>query len=216
MGFGIMFLGYFFMYLGSFTTLGMYTAIVGSAIILFSLKELIYQNKCFVASALLAILLVLDSIAVVFVNLFVSDTGTLYSILFYARDIIAAALNIMLMVSIFVISKSVSLPKIQAKAVVTLIFIALYVMGMALCNTVLRSNELLQSRIYPASVVCQLLAYIIGLITVFNSYMRICYAEDKDMTRKTGVAPMDFLNDKLNRAMTPKEKRMDVNKKNKK
>ena len=55
-----------------------------------------------------------------------------------------------------------------------------------------------------------------GLITVFNSYMRICYEDDKDMTKKTGVSPMDFLNDKLNVAMTPKEKRMNNDRKKKK
>lgn len=216
MGFGIMFLGYFFMYIGSFTTLSTYTAIVGSAIILFSLKELIYQNKCFLASAIISILLVFDAIAVVFVDLLMSDTSLAYSILFYSRDILAAALNVMLMISIFVISKEVKLPKIQAKSVITLLFIGVYVICTILCNTVFVSNELMQSRFYPVSVVCQFIAAVIGLVTVFNSYMRICYEDDKDMTKKTGVSPMDFLNDKLNMAMTPKEKRMNNDRKKKK
>ena len=215
MGFGIMFLGYFFMFVGSFTTLSTYTAIVGSAIILFSLKELIYQNKCFVASAVISILLVLDAIGVVFVDLLFPDMKALLDILSYVKNILAIALNTMLMVAIFVISKGVKLPKIQAKAVVTLGFIALQVIGAVLCSTAFKGNEMVWSRLYPVTVICQFIACVIGLITVFNSYMRICYADDKDMTKKTGVAPMDFLNDKLNRAMTPKEKRIN-NRKNKK
>ena len=216
MGFGIMFLGFFFMYIGSFTALSTYTAIVGSAIILFSLKELVYQNKCFLVSAVISILLVFDSIAVVFVDLFLSDTSLAYSILFYSRDILAAALCIVLMVSIFIISKCVKLPKIQANAVITLVFVGIYVIFTVLCNTAFRNNELMQSRFYPVSVVCQFLAAVMGLVTVFSSYMRICYEDDKDMTKKTGVSPMDFLNDKLNMAMTPKEKRMNNDRKKKK
>ena len=47
MGFGIMFLGFFFLYIGAITPLNVFTAIIGSAIILLSLKELVYQNKLF-------------------------------------------------------------------------------------------------------------------------------------------------------------------------
>ena len=216
MGFGIMFLGYFFMFIGGFTPLSIYTAIVGSAIILYSLKELVYQNKWFMASAVCDILLVISSIATVFVDLFASDSGAVYSVFFYSREILSIILNALLMISVFVISKSVQLPKIQTKAIVTLLFVSLYAIGMALCNTVLNANEFAQSRIYPASVICQFIACVLGLVTVFNSYMRICYADDKDMTKKTGVAPMDFLNDKLNTAMTPKEKRFKDDRKNKK
>jgi len=204
------------MFIGNFTPLSIYTAIIGSAIIMLSLKELIYQNKWFMASMICAIVLVVSSIATVFVDLFDSDTGLLYRVLFYSREILTVVLNVLLMISIFVIAKSVSLPKIQTKAIITLLFVGLYAMGMALCNTALKTNEFAQSRIYPVAVICQFIACILGLVTVFNSYMRICYADDKDMTKKTGVAPMDFLNDKLNTAMTPKEKRFKDDRKNKK
>ena len=216
MGFGIMFLGYFFMFIGSFTPLSIYTAIIGSAIILYSLKELIYQNKWFMASAVCALVLVISSVATVFVDLFASDTGLVYTVFFYSREVLTVILNILLMISIFVISKSVQLPKIQTKAIITLLFIGLYTVGMVLCNTALKANEFAQSRIYPAAVICQFISCVLGLVTVFNSYMRICYADDKDMTKKTGVAPMDFLNEKLNTAMTPKEKRFKDDRKNKK
>ena len=46
-----------------------------------------------------------------------------------------------------------------------------------------------------------------ALVTVANSYIRICYEDDKDMDKKTGNTPLDFLNDKLNYAMTPREKK---------
>ena len=186
------------------------------AAIMFSLKELIYQNKWFMASIICSIVLVAVSVATVFVDLFASDTSLVYSIMFYSREILTVALNALLMISILVIAASVQLPKIQTKAIITLLFIVLYGVGMTLCNTVLKANEFAQSRIYPVSVICQFIACVMGLVTVFNSYMRICYADDKDMTKKTGVGPMDFLNDKLNTAMTPKEKRFKDDRKDKK
>ena len=209
MGFGIMFLGFFFLYIGAITPLNMFTAIIGSAIILFSLKELIYQNKLFFTSAISAVLLVIVSVACVFVDLLGDREGAAYNVLFYAEQLLAVVLGILLMLAIFAIAKSVDLPKIQAKAIITLIFIGIY-------NTAFTDNEFALSRLYVVIVICQIIYSILGLVTVFNSYMRICYAEDKNMDKKTGVGPMGFLNDKLNTAMTPKERRMNNDRKNKK
>ena len=216
MGFGIMFLGFFFLYIGAITPLNMFTAIIGSAIILFSLKELIYQNKLFFASAISAVLLVIVSVACVFVDLLGNREGVAYNVLFYAEQLLAVVLGILLMLAIFTIAKSVDLPKIQAKAIITLIFIGIYAVCTVLYNTAFTDNEFALSRLYVVIVICQIIYSILGLVTVFNSYMRICYAEDKNMDKKTGVGPMGFLNDKLNTAMTPKERRMNNDRKNKK
>lgn len=216
MGFGIMFLGYFFMYIGAITPLSAYTSIVGSAIILFSLKELIYQNKLFFASAVNAAALVLTSCATVFVDLLMSDAGTIYDVLFYARQALIITLNILLMLAIFTIARSVKLSKIQTKAVLALVFVGIYIISTVLFNTAFTDNELAQSRLYVIIIICQFIYSLTGLITVFNSYMRICYEDDKNMDKKTGNGAMDFLNDKLNFAMTPKEKRVNKDNKNKK
>ena len=211
MGFGIMFIGYFLLYLGAITPLSIYTTVVGSAIILYSLKELMVQNKAFLAGAVSAILLVIASIGVLFVDLLISDTSALYKVFLYSRDILSAVLNAFLMIAIYVIAKSVALPKIQSKAAINLLFIGIYAIGAVLFNTVFRNNEFAMSRLYVVVIICQFIYSVLGLVTVYSSYMRICYADDKDMSKKTGVGPMDFLNDKLNKAMTPKERRLDNN-----
>jgi hypothetical protein len=207
MGFGIMFLGFFFLYIGAITPLNVFTAIIGSAIILLSLKELIYQNKLFMASAIGAVLLVIVSVGCVFVDLLGNKGSIIYDAFFYAEQIIAALLGALLMLAIYVIAKSVELTKIQTKCIITLIFMGIYAVCLALYNTVFTENEFALSRLYVVIVISQILYSVLGLVTVFNSYMRICYADDKDMTKKAGNGPMDFLNDKLNTAMTPKERR---------
>jgi len=215
MGFGIMFLGFFFLYIGAITPLNMFTAIIGSAIILFSLKELIYQNKLFFVSAINAVLLIIASVGWVFVDLLGSRESAIYNGFFYAEQLLAVSLVVLLMLAIFVIAKSVDLPKVQAKAIITLGFIAIYTVCTVLYNFVFAGNEFALSRLYVVIVICQIIYSVLGLVTVFNSYMRICYAEDKDMEKRSG-GPVGFLNDKLNRAMTPKEKRMNNDRKNKK
>ena len=207
MGFGIMFLGFFFLYIGAITPLNVFTAIIGSAIILLSLKELVYQNKLFMASAISAVLLVIVSVGCVFVDLLGNKGSLSYDVFFYSEQIIATLLGALLMMSIYAIAKSVDLPKIQTKCVITLVFIIIYAVCLVLYNTVFADNEFALSRLYAIIVISQIIYSVLGLVTVFNSYMRICYADDKDMTKKAGNGPMDFLNDKLNTAMTPKERR---------
>ena len=207
MGFGIMFLGFFFLYIGAITPLNVFTAIIGSAIILLSLKELVYQNKLFMASAISAVLLVIVSVGCVFVDLLGNKGSLSYDIFFYSEQIIATLLGALLMMSIYAIAKSVDLPKIQTKCVITLVFIIIYAVCLVLYNTVFADNEFALSRLYAIIVISQIIYSVLGLVTVFNSYMRICYADDKDMTKKAGNGPMDFLNDKLNTALTPKERR---------
>ena len=215
MGFGIMFLGFFFLYIGAITPLNVFTAIIGSAIILLSLKELVYQNKLFMASAISAVLLVIVSVGCVFVDLLGNKGSLSYDIFFYSEQIVATLLGALLMMSIYAIAKSVDLPKIQTKCVITLVFIIIYAVCLVLYNTIFADNEFALSRLYAIIVISQIIYSVLGLVTVFNSYMRICYADDKDMTKKAGNGPMDFLNDKLNTAMTPKERRNN-NRKNKK
>ena len=83
----------------------------------------------------------------------------------------------------------------------------IYLVFLVLANTVFRNNDKAMGPISLIVFFTQILYVVMILVTVFNSYIRICYEEDKDMEGKTGNAPLDFLNDKLNSAMTPKEKK---------
>ena len=62
MGFGILFIGYFITYLGALSgavalPIAPFTYLVGAGIIIYSLKNLIYQNKLFLISMISAIAL---------------------------------------------------------------------------------------------------------------------------------------------------------------
>ncbi|MBQ8738014.1 MAG: hypothetical protein IJZ04_00810 [Clostridia bacterium] len=215
MGFGIMLIGALCMLLGALTTLSPFTYVVGSAVVLYSLKELVRQNKVFVAS----MIAVAVELALSTVNMFLyvlSPNAVAIEYISLSLAIVNLGVCVLLITAIFILAKEVDLPKLQAKAVITYILMGIYLVAVLLLNTVFKSNEFAVSRLSAIVFFAQLLYVIMTLVVIANSYIRICYEEDKDMKSITGNKPLDFLNDKLNMAMTPKEKKeLEKNKRDK-
>ncbi len=206
MGFGIMFIGCCFMLLGAFTTFAPFTYVLGSAIIMYSLKELIRQNKMFFITLVITVVEFLASMTYMFIYVLSSNQALIsaMSLLLSISNVVFCALAL---TSIYLLAKQVELPSIQAKVVITYILMAIYAICVILLNAFFKDSDFAMSRLSLIIFISQILYSIMVLVTVANSYIRICYEDDKDMDKKTGNAPLDFLNDKLNYAMTPKEKR---------
>ena len=206
MGFGIMLIGCFLLLLGAFTTLAPFTYVVGSAVVLYSLKELIKQNKLFLSAMILSVAQFILAMVNMFVYVLSSSQG-LISTLSIVLQICNLSLCVMLLTAIFLLAKEVELPSIQRKVIVAYIFAGIYFIAIVLANTVFKTNSAVMERISVIVFFTQLLYVVLTLLVIANSYMRICYEDDVNMDKKTGNATLDFLNDKLNYAMTPKEKK---------
>lgn len=216
MGFGIMIMGCFLMLLGAFTAFAPFTYALGSAIVLYSLKELIKQNKLFLASMIFcAVEFVLSMVYMIVYVFSISATATsVFSIILQISNL---ALCVLLLTAIFVLARAVDLPSLQRKVIVAYIFAGIYFVSVILINTAFRNNLLVKERVSVIVFFTQIIYVALTLLVIANSYMRICYEDDKNMDNKTGNGALDFLNEKLNRAMTPKEKKnMDKNKGEKK
>ena len=71
MGFGLLVIGYILVFCGAFAPqIAMFSYILGSGVILFSLRKLILENKLFIASAIACFLLEIVSIISVAIQLF--------------------------------------------------------------------------------------------------------------------------------------------------
>ena len=70
MGFGLLFIGYFFTFLGAITPLSTYCYVVGTGIIIYSLKNLILENKLFVVTLITSIVLEVVSITKMMLDVF--------------------------------------------------------------------------------------------------------------------------------------------------
>ena len=206
MGFGIMFIGCCFMLLGAFTTFAPFTYVLGSAIILYSLKELIRQNKMFLITMVMTGVEFALSMTYMFMYVLSSNQVVLngMSLALSISNIVFCALNL---TAIYLLAKEVELPSIQTKVIITYILMVIYTICVLLLNVFFKGNEFAISRLSIVIFFAQIFYAIMVLVTVANSYIRICYEDDKNMDKKTGNTPLDFLNDKLNYAMTPKEKK---------
>ncbi|MBQ3041024.1 MAG: hypothetical protein IJD42_05430 [Clostridia bacterium] len=206
MGFGIMFIGCCLMLLGAITPLSTFTYVIGSAIVLYSLKELIAQNKLFVASMIAIAIEFLLSMANMFVQV-LSPTLAIAEYLALALSFVNIASCVILATAIYKLAKAVGLPSIQTKIIITYIFMGIYFVAMLLLNVVFKQNEFAIERLSVIVTIAQLLYVIMILVVVANSYIRICYEDDVDMSKKSSSSSLNFLNDKLDMAMTPREKR---------
>ena len=214
MGFGLLFLGYFVAFLGSFLAeLSVFTFILGAGIILFSLKNLVFENKMFIVSAVLAFILEISAILVATLGfMFVPETDVAYIIISQIYKWVVYALNASLMIAIFIIAKDVDVLKIKVKSIINLIFISIGVIVSVAHEFV--TDGFARERLSIVSAGAQILFVILGLMTIFNCYMKICYEDDQNMQKKSsGIPFFDFLNEKLDKAF---EKKRDFSKRGKK
>ncbi len=199
MGFGLLFIGYFFTFLGAITPLSTFCYVIGTGIIIYSLKNLIFENKLFVATMVTSIALEIVSIAKMIMYVLGYVNNNAFNIVNLIQGYLAPLLNILLILAIYLIAKQVGLIKVQTKAIVDLILIGIYVISAIIFNVI--NNEFAKERLFVVNVIAQLIYTVFTLVIIFNCYARICYEGDEDMEKETGNKPFDFLNRVLNKAM---------------
>ena len=198
---------------GAFTSLSAFTYVVGVAIVLYSLKELIYQDKSFIFAMVVSSLTLISSF--VYMILFVlSERPDLIRLFLYITTIGSLVFFSLILIGIFSLARRVDLPFIEKTSILVLVIGVIYLVSFVLHRIVFAENESVSKVMNVISLTAQIMYSVLLVVVVFNSYMRICYEDDKDMEKK-GSGFLSFLNDKLNRVMTPKEKR-EPNDKNKK
>ena len=196
MGFGLLFIGYIFTFIGALALpISQYTYVIGTGIILYSLKKLILENKMFVVSAIFSGVFEIFSIAVLFLNLF-QPQNNLNDFFSSIQMIMSIILNALLLFSIFIISKEVGATKIQSKAIVNLV-VTFVAFVMILLSLVLPDVSA-QSRCFFVGYVAMIVYTVFAAMTIFNCYASICYEGDENMEKDTGNKPFDFLNKILN------------------
>lgn len=199
MGFGILFIGYFFTYIGAITPLSVFCYVIGTGVIIFSLKNLIYENKLFGVSMIVAIALEIVSIVKMVMSVLGYVNNTVYNVFNHLQGYIAPLLSILLIVAIYLIAKQVCLTKVQAKAIVDLILLGIYVISAVIYNIV--NIEFAKQRLFAVNVITLLVCTIFTLIIIFQCYANICYEGDENMEKETGNKPLDFLNKALNKVI---------------
>lgn len=204
MGFGLLFIGYFFTYIGAVTPLSTFCYVIGTGIIIYSLKNLIFENKLFVASMITSIILEVVSIIKMTMSVLGYVNNTAFEVFNHIQGYLAPVLSILLMISIYMIAKQVGLIKVQGKAVVDLILLGIYVVSAIVFNAI--NNEFAKQRLFVVNIIAMLICTIFTLIIIFNCYVRICYEGDESMEKETNNKLLNPLNKALNKVMDKNNK----------
>ena len=205
MGFGLLFIGYFFMYIGAITPLSAYTYVVGAGIIIYSLKNLILENNMFKVSLISTILMEAISIIKIMIMLFGNVNGSFYNAINLTQGILAPIISILLVISIFIISKEVGLVKVQAKSIVDLIILGIYMISAIVFSVV--NSDFAKERLFVINIITLLICTVFTLIIIFNCYAGICYEGDENMEKETGNSFFDSLNRILDKARNKNKKK---------
>ncbi len=188
MGFGILFFACFLTYFGALTPIGIFTYLLGSAIMLFALYKLSELNKLFLYSAVASLVLMLASLVLVVMFIFGWDSNSFYSILAQIQNYLAPALLILIHVAIYTVSKEVGLNKLQGWSIVNSFFIG----GYMVCDllSIFLVGPVITPRLFIVGIFAQILFSLFMLLILFNCYAKICYEDDKNMEKGTSGVPV--------------------------
>ena len=199
MGFGIMFIGYFITFVGALVIpLAPYTYVLGAGVLLYSLRKLVVENKMFLTTAIYTICFEILSLGVLVFDMFFANS-IICDILTSIQMVAGPVLNVLLLISILLISKQVGATKIQSGAIVNLVVTVITLIFILLSVFITASD--LAARCYLVGYVGCIIYTIFTLITVFRCYANICYEDDVNMEKETtGFKLLDTLNKWLNKA----------------
>ena len=203
MGFGLMIIGYIIAYGGSMVSqISALTFILGSGIIIFSLRKLIYENKLFIASILFAFLLEVSSIISLGIQLFYMP-NTVSDIFGYVANGSAFMLGLFLMLGIYALSREVGESNVKATSLISAILVGVTAISYVLCQTI--PSQVVLERLYVIHFILTLAYVILSSVTIFSAYARICYEGDENMQRETSGIPLfDAMNKLFDKAFSRK------------
>ncbi len=203
MGFGLLLIGYIITYAGAFLPqISAFTYILGSGIILFSLRKLILENKLFIIAISFAFLLEISSIISLGIQLF-GTTNTVSTVFAYIASGSALLLNLFLMLAIFMLAKEVDVPSVKYTSLISAILVGIGSALYILCSVITADYAL--ERLNVLHFIFTLAYSIISAVVIFNSYVRICYEGDENMQKESsGIPFFDTLNKMFDKAFSRK------------
>ena len=188
MGFGILFIGYFFLINITYFTL---TDIVSAVLMLMALSSLSRFNKplklALYADGAFMLVALGEFLLEVLAMFSLASTGNLQGIFILLRHIALAVLNVLLLLGIRSLALEVGLEKLANKCTMTLSLPAFAYLLSALLEAkpLFQSTpvELMQS-IALVALLLTIVSVVLVLARIYNAYARICMPEDVEMEVK--------------------------------
>lgn len=198
MGFGLLFIGYFFMLNFPYKGIDLLPDIVGCIIMLVAVRKLLLYcggnrgfklaEKSLYAFSILALVILFYQLAGFFG--FLPDAlSAIYTAFMLVYSLVVGAYHVFLLYGIYTLSKEVQLPKLSARAVRLLAVTIVYYL-LQILNDTGASRAIASMTASPDMVASyiNLAIYIISIIwmlftwkLIFSCYVHICLEGDEDM-----------------------------------
>ena len=189
MGFGTLFIGYFFLVNFAYCE---FTDALAAAIMMYALFKLSRVNDGFRIGACFSIIFTLFGVFELGVELYemfmpISENSLILTLPALVRHLILAALTAFILIGIRDVAHEVGLSEIKKKSTVRLyVTLGVYILNLALESATLAKfipmNIL--AVLYVLATLAMLIMLFMNLTVIFTAYMRICMPEDTDMKEK--------------------------------
>lgn len=218
MGFGLLFVGYFFATLMSINVAGAFIRIIGYGIILISAGKLNKYNRSFgllqIAAAVMVGVSVLISASDVsrflYDNLIINSNifGETYrTFMSYVEMALGFAFNTVMLLAIRNIAIETDVPKIVVAAMRNFIFICIYYVLNVIGMLPFSFAEAYAKYMGAPVLLLYFVWIILNLILIYSCYARICDESDVEMLRKP--SRFEFVNNMRERADQKERKAME-------
>lgn len=213
MGFGILFIGYLLTYLLSMAgSYGCYPAIIGCALMLYSLTKLVEYESSFKLPFFTALPVTL-CVTYSFVNELCRSVGILLptfltsqitlTAVTYSSAIFDLAFNVTLLYAISRIAKETGVDRARNAAIRNIVVYGVYFASVLLDES-LPSDSAVRPYTFLTALALSLLVLALNSIVIFSCYMRICDESDTEMERKE--SRFEFVN-KFNKEFDRREEK---------
>ena len=198
MGFGIMFLGVFFLWNAKVANIDVLPDFIGYLIILYGIKCAARYCNNFKAARLAAHAGCAVSIVVAGTQVFAQiginpfvDGFT--EIVGAVSQLTRIAFIMLLLLAIFKLAKETGASKTEKRSLISIISVPVLWLGYIAIGLLNYFGVIKDEKFLSAALLCEIVYVLLTAIAVFSAYMWICVEGDEDMPKRNKIkTPMDF------------------------
>lgn len=198
MGFGVMFVGLFFLWSAKIVNFDVLPDFLGYIIILHGIKcASRYCNNfrkaraaAYVAAAVSFVVFVTQGLGLLGVDLFGNDV---IQIIEAANQASRIMFIMILLLSIFGLAKETGAEKTEKRSLISIVTVPVLWLGYITIGVMNYFGAIKDQKFLAAALLCEILYVLLTAIAVFSAYMWICVEGDEDMPKRNNIkSPIDY------------------------
>ena len=198
MGFGVMFVGVFFLWSAKILNFDVLPDFIGYLIILYGIKCATRYCNNFKKARVAAVIAAVVSFAVFATQglglLGIDPLGDdVLQIIEAANQASRIAFIMILLTSIFGLAKETGAEKTEKRSLISVIAVPVLWLGYIVIGVMNYLGAIGDEKFLAAALLCEIVYVLLTAVAVFSAYMWICVEGDEDMPKRNNIkSPMDY------------------------